>query len=885
VGERNPLLREVEDLFQQFLREVGDICLLAEFLDKRPVPAQLRLAEREDAFRRLFALRCFEAMRADKPGPLDHWHLFGGRADRIVEAQQTYCDLCIRAQLEEVVEWEVHELEALGPWSMVHRARRDGTPLNVGIRVLPWINAVMRWSRGSSGAAMPTGVRERAHEIERLLSSLHKPDAVLIRKLRAVIGWEPRLELERGEAWSDAAIRDIEALDPSLRSAWIALISHCRMAYTSKPGLTWMKRGRSLLEAVGHAEFASRLLVWLPLVDRPRTAPFPANPYRRYIQNCMIDIHMDVLRGLCWLAPSVEDRDLPRGLGKLALTAYRKAPGVGPRAIKVGHAAISALGMCSGGAVEAAIAQLCMLQIKVKFGGGQNAIEKALNAAAERAGLPRNEIDELGVPSYGLSDVGVREEDFGTHVAKLTVTTGTPPELLFFKRGDDGTVSGKGSKSVPAAVKASHAEDLKELKAAAKDIAAMLPAQRERIDGLFLEDRTWAWGVWRERYLDHPLVGVVARRLIWRVRDAADAPWRSITWLDGHELVDVDGNPSPPIGSAAQVRLWHPIEVDVEEVLAWRRFYESRAVRQPFKQAHREVYVLTDAERRTATYSNRYAAHILKQHQFNTLCALRGWKNRLRLMVDDEYPAPSRTLGASGIRAEFWIEGVGDDYGTDTNDVGVFHYLSTDQVRFYRADAPAAMAHAGGGAYEQRLHTDGDAPMRGEIIHPEYVAQPLETIPPLVFSEIMRDVDLFVGVGSIGNNAQWQDGGPENRFREYWWNYGFADLSASGEGRRDLLERLIPRLKIASKCSFEGRFLVVKGQIRTYKIHLGSGNILMKPNDQYLCIVPDSNRSTAGNVHLPFEGDRMLSIILSKAFMLAEDDKIIDDSITRQIRG
>lgn len=34
---------------------------------------------------------------------------------------------------------------------------------------------------------------------------------------------------------------------------------------------------------------------------------------------------------------------------------------------------------------------------------------------------------------------------------------------------------------------------------------------------------------------------------------------------------------------------------------------------------------------------------------------------------------------------------------------------------------------------------------------------------------------------------------------------------------------------------------------------------------------------------LPFEGDRVLSIILSKAFMLAEDVGIRDKSIVRQI--
>jgi hypothetical protein len=35
---------------------------------------------------------------------------------------------------------------------------------------------------------------------------------------------------------------------------------------------------------------------------------------------------------------------------------------------------------------------------------------------------------------------------------------------------------------------------------------------------------------------------------------------------------------------------------------------------------------------------------------------------------------------------------------------------------------------------------------------------------------------------------------------------------------------------------------------------------------------------------IPFEGDQTLAIILSKAFLLAEDKKIADPSITRQIK-
>jgi len=96
---------------------------------------------------------------------------------------------------------------------------------------------------------------------------------------------------------------------------------------------------------------------------------------------------------------------------------------------------------------------------------------------------------------------------------------------------------------------------------------------------------------------------------------------------------------------------------------------------------------------------------------------------------------------------------------------------------------------------------------------------------------------------------------------------------------------LLPKLKIAGQCSIEDKFLVVKGSLRTYKIHLGSGNILMKPNDQYLCIVPKQSAADEGRVLLPFEGDHTLSVILSKAFLLAEDSRIKDPSIVRQIKS
>lgn len=115
-------------------------------------------------------------------------------------------------------------------------------------------------------------------------------------------------------------------------------------------------------------------------------------------------------------------------------------------------------------------------------------------------------------------------------------------------------------------------------------------------------------------------------------------------------------------------------------------------------------------------------------------------------MVNDSYEPATLELPHRGLRAEFWIEGAGDDYGVDTNDAGTYLRLSTDQVRFYPLNARRNLAHAGGGSYIWRAEED----------HP----LPLEQIPPLVLTEVLRDVDLFVGVASVGNDPTWQDGGP-----------------------------------------------------------------------------------------------------------------------------
>lgn len=161
----------------------------------------------------------------------------------------------------------------------------------------------------------------------------------------------------------------------------------------------------------------------------------------------------------------------------------------------------------------------------------------------------------------------------------------------------------------------------------------------------------------------------------------------------------------------------------------------------------------------------------------------------------------------------------------------------------------------------------------------------LTDVPPLVFSEAMRDIDLFVTVTTVTNDATWRERRTRTRAeRDDWDARANGDLTPAGEVRRAAIERILPSLKIAKQCTLDERSLRVRGTYGEYAINLGTANAMLLPRNQYLCVVQGSSGATRG-VFLPFEGDDLLSLVLSKAVLLAADHKITDQSIMRQIRS
>ncbi|MDP9391704.1 MAG: DUF4132 domain-containing protein, partial [Actinomycetota bacterium] len=394
-------------------------------------------------------------------------------------------------------------------------------------------------------------------------------------------------------------------------------------------------------------------------------------------------------------------------------------------------------------------------------------------------------------------------------------------------------------------VRTSAAGRLAELRAEVKEIKKTLSAQRVRVESLLAEERTWTADAWARHYRDHPLVASLVRGLLWEVRDGDT--WRSGRLSDGRTLIGLSG---APLLAEGEIRLWHPLRAGAGEVRDWRQHLLAAELRQPFKQAFREIYRLTDAEIETGDHSNRFAAHVLRAPQAQALMRTRGWTGNALGYWDGGFEGHVTKRFSDGWRAEFFFDLIEEEGDGD----GMAFLASSDQVRFCR--------------------------QQGGTV---WVPQPLTEVPPLIFTEAMRDVDLFVGVTSIATDPTWITRG-ERPHETYWQSMSFGALSVAAANRREALERLVPRLRIAHRCTLTERFLEVRGRLRTYRIHLGSGNVLMAPDDEYLCIVPGRGQWKDPKVYLPFEEEGgMLSVILSKAFLLADDTAITDRSITHQI--
>jgi hypothetical protein len=357
---------------------------------------------------------------------------------------------------------------------------------------------------------------------------------------------------------------------------------------------------------------------------------------------------------------------------------------------------------------------------------------------------------------------------------------------------------GRVLKSVPAALRKD--PDVTALQARKTELVKQAARVRTTLEAAMVTQDAFTAGDFAE-LRRHPVVAPMLAQLVW-VKDDG----RTVS-LDEDQL---DG----------PLRIAHPVDFVADgSWVCWqeRMFADER--RQPFKQAFRELYVLTEEESKAGPFSHRYDGHQLQPRQALALLGTRGW-------------VTSRETGEA---------------------VRVFHrHNLVARVTFQNGFLTPAEA---------------DLPMIDGIcftLRGEYLAQPLESVPRVVFSEAMRDLDLVVSVAHAGGVD--------------------PEATASTTEMRAALIRETARLLKLGNIEFAGQHAIITGRLGEYSLHLGSGTVHRRPGGA-VCIVPVGSQHR-GHLFLPFaDEDPKTAEIVSKTLLLARDHEIRDPSILEQLRS
>jgi len=236
---------------------------------------------------------------------------------------------------------------------------------------------------------------------------------------------------------------------------------------------------------------------------------------------------------------------------------------------------------------------------------------------------------------------------------------------------------------------------------------------------------------------------------------------------------------------------------------------------QPFKQIFRELYLPTADEKEQATYSKRYEGHQVQAQKTVALLKSRGWK------VDYD----------EGLYKRFHKEGV-----------TAHIYAMADWYSPADVEAPTL----------EDIYFDSTK---------DYTTLKLIEVDEVIFSEVMRDLDLVVSVAHVGGVD--------------------PEASHSTLEMRAVLAKESARLFKLDNVEVKERHIVIKGKLATYSVHLGSG--VVSKGGLSLAIIPVHSQHR-GRLFLPFVDDDPKSAeIIAKMKLLAEDARIKDPTVLRQI--
>jgi hypothetical protein len=287
----------------------------------------------------------------------------------------------------------------------------------------------------------------------------------------------------------------------------------------------------------------------------------------------------------------------------------------------------------------------------------------------------------------------------------------------------------------------------------------------------------------------------------------------------------------------------------------FRRLALDAGIRQPVRQLWRETYRPSAAAGDRELYSGRYDGHVLRSRQLFGLTRGRGWHGGFLSGAYDGGGTASarRDYRAAGLRVSWRLETLEPGSGPHVE-------LCLTGRLIFTASGDAAMAPI-----------------------------PLADVPPELFSEAMRDLDLFVSVTTIASDPTWpRDPGAPPILAGYWARADRSGLDQLRAGRRQALAPMYATSGPDDRCHLTERDLVIHGSLATYQIDLATANVRMEPSGKWLSF--DTERAApAGTTDLfpwlPVTDDHeVLRRVVVRAAILADDERLASRRLLRQIR-
>lgn len=550
----------------------------------------------------------------------------------------------------------------------------------------------VRWvelqvERGGLSIPLLTCLRKHLPLITRQASD--KKHRELMRRLSVALKLIEDVAIpEIRDAWTAKALNWRESLPPEDRVKWDELLSLANTQRSKRPGKSFLQQARATSAALPQFSMIMRDIMESIGRDGPVGVRFRGYPSP--MKNLLDEDFTDLLRALIWLCAPYPD--LTSHLRDAGIRCNTKIPGVGPLSAKLAATCAEVLGEME---IATAAEALSCLQNSVRHKSTRKGLAKAISGVEKRSGIEWTVLEETHVPDFGFSIPDNPALKIGDWIAALRFTHRGVPELIW----SDG-ITPPISK-LPPGLQGHHAGEVAAIKSLVREVKRTSATVMQRLERMMCQTRRISAATWQRHYLDHPIVGPLSRRLLWNV-DGTLVGFPPLE--DGSSAVSpvtIEGD-SVAVGDNETVCLWHRAELSERERCTWEKWVLDHRLPQPFQQALREVF-LPEGDRVEDT---RFAGELLHQGAFAALCRERGWNYSFH--GEPTQFEPFVRMEGSGIRGVMRVSEEPDSAGEPQL------WLRILDVRFFPEF--------------------GDAPI------------PFGSVPPVVFSEVMRDVGLFVAV-------------------------------------------------------------------------------------------------------------------------------------------